>query len=244
MQALLSAKDSQAWLERCFSAPQHRRALALGGFGALLLCMAVPEGGVLHDALASLGFSLGLPARMGLSYALLYALWIALFWRALTNHGKRLLGVSVKNALIGAGVGLGFFAAVRLGIPLASELIPALAEELSGLFATFSHFEGVIGGLLVLAWIVPGEELIWRSGVLLPLVHRFGPMAGITAGSLLFAAAHIGFGSPLLLLAAFGAGALWGFLMWWRRSVVAALISHLIWDAMLLYAFPLPGMAG
>lgn len=84
--------------------------------------------------------------------------------------------------------------------------------------------------------IIPGEEIVWRGAVMLPLVERWGRVVGICVAALLFAAAHVMLGSVPILLAAVALGAVWGALTIWTRSLWPALVCHLVWDLMILYA--------
>lgn len=83
--------------------------------------------------------------------------------------------------------------------------------------------------------IIPGEEIVWRGAVMLPLVERWGRVVGICVAALLFAAAHVMLGSVPILLAAVALGAVWGALTIWTRSLWPALVCHLVWDLMILY---------
>ena len=83
--------------------------------------------------------------------------------------------------------------------------------------------------------IIPGEEIVWRGAVMLPLVERWGRVVGICVAALLFAAAHVMLGSVPILLAAVALGVVWGALTLWTRSLWPALICHLVWDLMMLY---------
>ena len=84
--------------------------------------------------------------------------------------------------------------------------------------------------------IIPGEEIVWRGAVMLPLVERWGRVVGICVAALLFAAAHVMLGSVPILLAAVALGVVWGALTIWTRSLWPALVCHLVWDLMILYA--------
>lgn len=83
--------------------------------------------------------------------------------------------------------------------------------------------------------IIPGEEIVWRGAVMLPLVERWGRVVGICVAALLFAAAHVMLGTVPILLAAVALGAVWGALTIWTRSLWPALVCHLVWDLMILY---------
>ena len=96
-----------------------------------------------------------------------------------------------------------------------------------------------LGLALLILPIIPGEEIVWRGAVMLPLADRWGKAAGVAVAALMFAAAHLTLGSVPLLIAAIALGAFWGIITLWTRSLVPALVCHLIWDVMLLYVVKL-----
>ena len=93
-----------------------------------------------------------------------------------------------------------------------------------------------VPGLLLL--IVVGEEIVWRNAITLPLAGRFGPVPGVLLAALGFALAHVSFGLPALLIAAFGAGAFWSALVVRTRSAIPSLVSHLVFDLTVMFWLP------
>jgi uncharacterized protein YbjT (DUF2867 family)/membrane protease YdiL (CAAX protease family) len=91
---------------------------------------------------------------------------------------------------------------------------------------------------LTLILIVVAEEILWRGVVTRYLVERFGRMPGITCGAAIYALAHWAAFNPLLLLAAFGCGFFWSWLYSATDDLVAPTASHLLWDLLLLFLFP------
>lgn len=57
-------------------------------------------------------------------------------------------------------------------------------------------------------------------------------------GALIFAAAPIGFGSPLLVLAALGCGASWAWLALMTHALVPAFVCHLLWNLAVMFWLP------
>ena len=141
-------------------------------------------------------------------------------------------------------VASGAIAAVALyllagaGFRLVGAISPSLAARASALYAWKDQVSFATAALLSALLIIPGEEIVWRGAVLRPLAARYGPRAGIGLGALAFAAAHLAFGSPLLLLAAVGCGTFWGWLTLKTRSLVPAIVCHLLWDFAVLFVRP------
>jgi membrane protease YdiL (CAAX protease family) len=117
--------------------------------------------------------------------------------------------------------------------------LPAFAAQAESLYAwTTAVPPAVVVALL--PFIVLGEEIVWRNAVTLPLAARLGPWPGVLAAAAAFAAAHLPMGVPLLLIAAFAAGAFWSALVVKTGSAVPSLVSHLLWDVAVMFLLPYP----
>ncbi len=77
------------------------------------------------------------------------------------------------------------------------------------------------------------EEFFWRGYILRRLHRRMG-MSGFLISILLYSLAHVPTGKVSLVMAAAGAGTVWSLLFVWRRNLIAPLISHVMWDVLLL----------
>lgn len=92
--------------------------------------------------------------------------------------------------------------------------------------------------ILFVALTVVAEELFWRGFLQRQLTLRLGAPRAILAATALYTVAHVGQGSPLLLLATIAAGLAWGGLYAWRGALLPALLSHLLFDALALFIVP------
>ncbi len=152
-------------------------------------------------------------------------------WRALLRPGLRDMLVGTAAALV--LYGLAFVAAWGL-----RSLVPGAGAQLAGL----NLWGGVLPlgqALPILVLVVAGEELFWRAGVALPVAARWGPWWGCVASALAFTLAHLMVGPPLLWLAAFGCGLVWAWMVVRTRSVIPALVCHLLWDLAVVFVAPL-----
>jgi membrane protease YdiL (CAAX protease family) len=132
-------------------------------------------------------------------------------------------------------VGLGIVAAAVLwvvffvGDRLVARLFPALSAQVDGLYAV--RGETTTARMpFVLAVIGPAEEVFWRG-----LVQS---RAGIVVALVAYALVHVWERKPILLLAALVGGAFWGALFAWRGTLVAPVVSHLLWDLAIIVWFP------
>jgi membrane protease YdiL (CAAX protease family) len=111
-----------------------------------------------------------------------------------------------------------------------------VAPDFAATAATFYGWLDADNGLamwLMILWVIVGEEIVWRVAVTLPLAARWKG-AGVAIGAAGFAAVHLPWGPPLLLLAALIFGACWGVIAWKTRNFWCVLISHLVWDALVM----------
>lgn len=149
-----------------------------------------------------------------------------------------LLRPTAAQLALGLAVG-GTMAGLTYALyPLAVRIAPAAATETRALYAAF-HSLSPTAAALALGPVVVGEELVWRGAVYGALVRRFDTRTAVVAGTLVYAAAHAPVGSPLLVLTAFACGLVWSLLRAATGSLVATLAAHVVWDALVLLAFPL-----
>lgn len=156
-------------------------------------------------------------------------------------HG-RTLGPLLLPTRSAVGVGLvaavALYAAADLFMAGLRAVAPELAEQASQVYAWSEHAPlDVRLGLLVM--IVPGEDLVWRGVVTLPLCARYGALRGCAFAGLAFAIAHLTTGPPLLAFAALAMGTLWSVLAVRTRSLVPVVVCHLVWDLAVMFVRPL-----
>jgi len=170
--------------------------------------------------------------RMALGAAILMPLSFLVAGRPLTP----LLRPSRVHVLVGVAAAVfQYLAGAAVYALLARH--PRLASD----FATANAWRAAVPmhvGLVLLAFIVTAEELLWRGVVTLPLAARLGPALGILAGAVLAGAAHVPLGLPLLTIAAFAAGVYWGLLAVLTRSLVPAIVCHYLFDVLVFYVRP------
>lgn len=149
----------------------------------------------------------------------------------------RRLRPSLKNVGIGVGVGAAMTAATYPAFWLAEWLFPQLAANVSQLYRQ-SHDETLV---VALAWVMVlagAEELLWRGAWVEALTARFGALGAGTLSVLIYAAAQLGSRSFIVCLLAVCCGAVWTVERYYTRSLVAPLISHLIWTPTTILLVP------
>ena len=95
-------------------------------------------------------------------------------------------------------------------------------------------------GLLLLFLIGPAEELFWRGYVQRTLGKLHGPRAAFWMTALIYALVHVWSLNFMLVMAAFVAGLVWGFIYRIRPGYLPALIvSHALWDVLVFVVLPI-----
>jgi uncharacterized protein YbjT (DUF2867 family)/membrane protease YdiL (CAAX protease family) len=202
-----------------------RRARAL--VPAVVLALAAPLVQlVLAHTIPNVWYRMGVGAVLLSTFALTC---VPVGWAELWRPRPRDL---VRGAWAAAGLYVAGALVVR-----ALVASPGLAAQMADVYG-WRHAvpDALIVPLLLL--IVLGEEIVWRGAITLPLAARFGRWAGVLLGAVAFAVAHLPLGLPVLLVAALGAGAFWSALAIKTRSLVPAVVSHVLWDLTVLFWLP------
>jgi uncharacterized protein len=87
--------------------------------------------------------------------------------------------------------------------------------------------------------IIPGEEIFWRGFILKRLLKHMNWILSIVIATLLYTSVNIYSESSHLIIASMVAGILWSSLYVWKRSIPLLIVSHLVFDLLLLVLFPL-----
>lgn len=95
-----------------------------------------------------------------------------------------------------------------------------------GGWLTFTFYAALVAPLI--------EELAFRGWVQRTLGRRFGAVAGIAVGAILFAVFHLWYSHPQALLVPLILGVIWGAAVHLTRSVWAGVLLHGAWNATLM----------
>lgn len=118
-------------------------------------------------------------------------------------------------------------------------IIPNHGQNISSVYANKGVIPGWLVGMLLFFPIGFGEEYFWRGYLQRYFQGRFGKWTALALTVFFYTAVHIPAMNPVLLLAAFLVGIYWGLIFIWRGNIVAALISHMVWDPLIFIVFPL-----
>jgi membrane protease YdiL (CAAX protease family) len=158
-------------------------------------------------------------------------------WRLRPRALARWLAFTPRACLTGVVVGVAMTLATYPVYHLLAGWIPGMAEHVRDLYS--SARTAPLGVALVwVVIIIAAEELLWR-GVLLAALDRALPMAWAVLGSVaLYTGAQLGSGSWVMGVMAAVCGFVWTLERIWSRSLLAPLISHLIWTPTVILLVP------
>ena len=93
--------------------------------------------------------------------------------------------------------------------------------------------------LLLIFLIGPAEEIFWRGFVQDRLVGAMSPAFGVPLASVVYALVHLWSGNPVLVLAAFVCGLVWGRQYLKNGTLTGVIVSHVLWDVAVFVVAPL-----
>lgn len=146
--------------------------------------------------------------------------------------------VNTKHMIIGIISGVGLYLIVVTGNWIFAILPGNFDKIVATLYDRFSP-EWFWTYLALIFIIAPGEELFWRGFIQKRIMNNMGIYSSVFTSAALYAGAFIFTDYPILIITAFVSGIFWGFLYVWKRSIPLLIVSHLLFDLLLLIFFPL-----
>ncbi|WP_078428688.1 CPBP family intramembrane glutamic endopeptidase [Alkalihalobacterium alkalinitrilicum] len=146
--------------------------------------------------------------------------------------------VTPFDYILAIGSGVGLYIIFVCGKFLIEWLNLPFLDQLTTLYTLVQPKEWWQFALLFLI-VIPGEEIFWRGFVFQKLLNWLRPTFAIALSSVLYASAHIYAGTVLLLVAALVAGPVWAYLYYRTKNIAIVILSHLIFDLLLLVWLPL-----
>lgn len=144
-----------------------------------------------------------------------------------------------KLCRIGIISGVYLYLLFFLGKQMIFVLYPTLLIELENLYRIVKPVQLWHYFVLFLI-VIPSEEIFWRGFIFQQLTNwRLKPTIAILLATLFYTTANIFAGSTLLLVATIMAGIVWSTLYHYTKNIWTVLLSHVIFDLLLLVLFPL-----
>jgi len=146
----------------------------------------------------------------------------------------REIAIGIGSALLLYGIfWFGKFVLDSVGI------IPNHNQNISSVYANKGVVPGWAVAVLLFFPIGFGEDFFWRGYLQRHLAGKYGKWVGLGITVFFYTAVHIPTLNPVLLLASFLVGIYWGLIFLWRGNIVAAVISHMVWDPLIFIIAPL-----
>jgi len=137
----------------------------------------------------------------------------------------------------GAGAGVALYLATRLFVA-AIRPWPACQRHSVQMYARQAGLPLALAVVLAAAVMAPGEELFWRGLFQVKLGDVLdGRAAGAALAWAAFAVANLPSRNLAIIAGAVVGGAVWAALAWWTGGVLASIVCHSLWTALML-AFP------
>jgi len=157
----------------------------------------------------------------------------SLFWQ------RPNISFHLRSFLLGLFSALILYSIFLLGNKLAPYILPGAKTQVGGIYFLGVGTNKVLIFLLLLFITGPGEEIFWRGFLQDRLMKRWGNFCGFLMATALYGGVHIFSGNLILILAAFVAGAFWGLLYLWKKDLLAQIISHSLWSAVIFAVAPI-----
>jgi membrane protease YdiL (CAAX protease family) len=137
----------------------------------------------------------------------------------------------------GAAAGVALYLATRLFV-VAIRPWRAFQRDSVELYARQAGLPLAVAVLLAAVVMAPGEELFWRGLFQAKLGDALDALDGRTAGAILAWAASVVTNLPsrnlAIIAGAVVGGAVWSALAWWTGGVLASIVCHSLWTALML----------
>ena len=146
-----------------------------------------------------------------------------------------------RGWLVGILGGVAMAAATWLCFTVVVAIFPGMGAKVADLYRELDDFPGPLLAFPLVAFIVAVEEVVFRGLLQEWLGRRHSPLVAIVGSATLYAGVHCAGGSWLLVAVAFGCGLVWAVERHVTRGLVAPLVTHLIWDALIFVVWPLKG---
>jgi membrane protease YdiL (CAAX protease family) len=199
-------------------------------------------------------------AALYISITAAFVLWFVMFirspanfWLLMTGSTSFLAAISLflkyppfrRQEFSGRNIITGILSACALylifmaGNWISGWIIPMKNEELAIIYGKKDMLAAWQIALLLFFPIGFGEEMFWRGFVQRVASERYGGRNGFLFTLFFYTAAHLCTMNIMLIGAAFIAGLFWGLLYWRLKSLVPCLISHMLWDPLVMIIAPI-----
>ncbi len=148
------------------------------------------------------------------------------------------LSIRLRHIVIGVGSAVLLYAVFYAGNIVLTLILPGSHHMVASVYATGRSLPHWAIALLLLFVTSPAEEIYWHRFVQRTLGDRFGRLPAFFATVSLYTLVHVVTLNPALVLAAFVAGLVWGYIYYREGSIVPTVISHALWATTIFVLLP------
>jgi membrane protease YdiL (CAAX protease family) len=131
------------------------------------------------------------------------------------------------------------YAVFYVGYLFSMQILPFAGRQVNSVYAIREGAHPVLIGFLLLFLIGPAEEMFWRGFVQRRLCGRYGLFLGFVLSAAIYALVHVWSFNVMLIAAAAVCGGFWGLLFLAKGRLWPCIISHAVWDVMILLLWPI-----
>lgn len=144
---------------------------------------------------------------------------------------------SLRYVMFGLFTGLLLYGVFWMGNQLILLLNLPFHDDVLRLYRTLSPTLLWHYAVLILI-IVPGEEIFWRGFIQKRLLKFISPASSVLLSAILYTIPLLFAHNILLIVSGIVGGLVWSWLYYWKRSLTLVILSHLVFDIMLLIILP------
>ena len=141
--------------------------------------------------------------------------------------------------IIGLLAAVGLYGVFWLGNFISTHVLPFAVSQVDSIYTIRSGQNPWVISLLLLLLIGPAEEIFWRGFVQRRLCKQYGLLVGFIVAVMCYALVHIWSFNFMLIAAAAVCGGFWGLLYMTTGNLWSCIISHAVWDVIILIIFPI-----
>jgi uncharacterized protein len=173
---------------------------------------------------------------MAFSTSVLYAISIYYYRDQLNRENFKMTEIAIgisSAAVLYLIFWFGKFILDKYGI------IPNHNQNISSVYANREALPSWLVAVFLFFPIGFGEEMFWRGYLQRLLSEKYNKWVGLLITVFFYTAVHIPTMNPILLLASFLVGVYWGLIFLWRGNIIAAVLSHMLWDPFIFVIYPI-----
>jgi len=131
------------------------------------------------------------------------------------------------------------YAVFFVGHFLSTRILPFAAGQIGSIYGVKGSTNPMLIALLLLLVIGPAEEIFWRGFVMRRLCSTYGAVYGWLFATAVYALVHLWSFNFMLIAAAAVCGAFWGLVFLFSGRMWVCIISHAVWDVVILLLLPI-----